>query len=230
VSAALHISAAYPNLCDAVHRNLVRLESTPGDAVTFAELLLVYSSAPSDIFAECDASIFDGINVTSNGAITIGALTQSPGFEAFGSPWMLRGEMLLNGQTTIAPLMVDLDPTAGGGIYAKIENKRVIVTWDAVPVYTDAGNGAPSTIQVVIYKNGTIEMIFGDLANRGPDYQPDFLGNIGIASGASLASELKTDLVNFTSLTPPVTLAFGGIYEQFYVGTGEASCGQDNEQ
>lgn len=375
VSAALHLSAAYPNLCDAFHRRLARLESTPGDAVTLAELASTYSFAQSDIFAECDASIFNGIsdqtitsigadltevqamkpfmplrkevsleelyrlsrwyvvsffnkelkhqdayasyltaskrnqklnplvdfakdcrqvpdhlmdlsngdkitftpvknrykvgfssgnqlldygvnnlnlgdddqvsvslpfsfsmpnvgkvdkiNVISNGAITISALTQRPGFEPFGSPWMLRGEMLLNGQTTIAPLMIDLDPTAGGGIYARIENKRVIVTWNAVPVYTDSGNGAPSTVQVVINKNSTIEMIFGSLANTGPDYQPDFLGNIGIASGSSLASELKTDLVNFTSLTRPVTLAFGGIYEQFYVGTGGASCGQD---
>ena len=315
VSAALHISAAYPILCNALHRSFVKLESTPEDAVTLIQLLLEYSNAQSDIFAECDASIFRGIsdqtitnigadltevqamkpfmplrkevsldklyrlskwyvvsffnkelkhqdvyagyltdskgnqkvnplvdfakncrqvpdhlmdlrngdkitftpvgnrykvgfssgnplldqgvnnlnlgdddqvsvslpfsfsmpnvgmvdkiNVTSNGAITISALTQRPGFEAFGSPWMLRGEMLLNGQTTIAPLMNDLDPTAGGGIYAKIENKRVVVTWDAVPVYTNAGNGAPSTIQVVIYKNGTIEMIFGDLANTG---------------------------------------------------------------
>ena len=375
VSAALHISAAYPNLCDAIRRNLVRLESTPDDDVTLAELKLVYSSDPSDIFAECDASIFNRIsdqtitsigadptevqamkpfmplrkevslkelyrlskwyvvsffnkelrredayarylkdskrnqklnplidfaencrqvpdhlldlrngdeitftpvknkykvefssghllldqgvnnlnlgdddqvsvslpfsfsmpnvgmvnkiNVTSNGAITISALTQRPGFEAFGSPWILRGEMLLNGQTTIAPLMVDLDPTAGGGIYAKIENKRVIVTWDAVPVYTGAANGAPNTIQVIINKNGAIEMILGDLANTGPDYQPDFIGNTGIASGNSLASELKTDLVKFTSLTRPVTLGFGGIYEQYYVGTAGPSCRQD---
>ncbi len=69
-----------------------------------------------------------------------------------GSPMMMRGEVMLNGQPTIAPLRVDLYPTAHGGVYAKVENNRVIVTWDAVPVYTDAGGGEQNTMQVIINK------------------------------------------------------------------------------
>jgi uncharacterized protein (TIGR03437 family) len=62
------------------------------------------------------------------------------------------------GQPRIAGLFDDLDPTAGAGrIRTLSEAGRFVVTWDAVREYSDGGNGAPQTFQVMLYPDGRIE-------------------------------------------------------------------------
>lgn len=157
----------------------------------------------------------DTININSNGGVTnLGS------FSYTGAPWFMRGELLLTGQFTVAALMSDFDPTAGGGVYAELEANRAVITWDNVPVYTDAGNGATNTIQVVLHENGTIELIFGDLAGTGPDYFPDWIGQVGIANGQISVEDFgDTNQVDFTGIGAPVTLPATAIFEQYVGGT-----------
>ncbi len=169
---------------------------------------------------------FDRIKINSNGAIVVSSLIDSNidlGFAyGFNSPWMTRGELMLNGQPTIAPLRNDLDPTAHGGIYYKADSNRAVITWDAVPMYASDGNGDQNTMQVVINKNGIINLIYGAMAQSGPDYQPDFIGSIGVATGKNDAIEVQIDDVDFSKLKLPLILP--GAFEQFYRGTGGSPC------
>lgn len=167
------------------------------------------------------AEAIDVVSVNSNGGVT-----SLFGFAWSGTPSMMRFEMLLTGQLTFATLMTDLDPTAGGGVFAEVELDRAIITWDDVPVYTEAGNGATNTVQLVLNEDGTIEMLFGDMAGIGPEYSPEWIGQFGIASGKATASELQSGEVDFTSLTIPVSLPASAIFEQF---TGESGVPCEND-
>lgn len=177
-------------------------------------------------FSMPNAGPFNDIKVNSNGAIVISSLIDSNidlGFDYSGdSPWMTRGELMLNGQPTIAPLRNDLDPTAHGGIYYTADSNKAVITWDAVPMYASDGNGDQNTMQVVINKNGIINLIYGAMAQSGPDYQPDFIGSIGVATGKNDAIEVQIDDVDFSKLKFPIILP--GAFEQFYQGTGGTPC------
>ena len=161
------------------------------------------------------ADSVDSVNVNSNGGVT-----SLFGFAYTGTPWRMRSEMLLTRQLIFATIMTDLDPTAGGGVFAEVTPGRAIITWDNVPVYTYAGNGATNTVQLVLNDDGTVEILFGDLAGIGPDYAPEWIGQVGIASGKATASELRSGEVNFTSLTTPVSLPASAIFEQFTTESG----------
>ncbi|MBS0288393.1 MAG: hypothetical protein JSR17_13945 [Proteobacteria bacterium] len=169
------------------------------------------------------------IVVGSNGYIIaptsdLSNLKSMPPVYSDGSPWVQAGELQLNGLNTISPLMNDLNPSESGGVYAKVEPNRVIVTYDAVPIYTGAGGGATNTMQVIINANGTIEMVYGNMGNSGPDYQPGWIGGAGIASEKATADDLKQGLIDYASLTKPKTMTSNGIYETFYVGAGSMPC------
>ncbi|MFC1720583.1 hypothetical protein ACFL00_05570, partial [Pseudomonadota bacterium] len=167
------------------------------------------------------AEVLDRVSVSSNGGVT-----SLFGFNwNGGTPWSMRGNILLTGQLTFATMMADLDPTAGGGVFAEVTADRAIITWDEVPVYTNAGNGATNTVQLVLNEDGTIEMLFGDMAGIGADYAPEWIGQIGIASGKARASELRDGELDFTSLTAPASLPASAVFEQFTGGSG-VPCGK----
>ncbi len=161
------------------------------------------------------ADSVDSVSVNSNGGVT-----SLFGFASTGTPWTMRWEMLLSRQLTFATMMTDLDPTAGGGVFAEVTPDHAIITWDEVPVYTNSGNGATNTLQLVLNDDGTVEILFGDLAGTGPDYAPEWIGQVGIASGKATASELRSGEVNFSSLTAPVSLPASAIFQQFTTGSG----------
>jgi predicted dienelactone hydrolase len=172
--------------------------------------------------------------VSEDGAITTRTTGDYTGVDDNGSPWYMRGQLLLTNRLTIGALMKDLDSTgagAGGGVYAWYDsvNQRVIVTYDAVPA---AGTSAPNTLQVVIYQSGKIDITIGELAATGPYYAPGILGTIGIASGQTKARDFhRVGPVDFAALRggPPAMLMFadgGAIYEQYYGGIA-ASCSGD---
>jgi dienelactone hydrolase len=175
--------------------------------------------------------------VNEHGAITSRTSADYPGVDDNGSPWYMRGQLLLTNRFTIGALMKDLDSTAaatGGGVFAYYDatNARVVVTYKGVPA---AGTTEPNTLQIAIYGNGKIEMIVGSLAATGAVYSPTILGTIGIASGQTKARDLrKTKPIRFSELRngAPVFLplgADGAIYEQFSGGIA-ASCPDDDDE
>jgi dienelactone hydrolase len=164
--------------------------------------------------------------VSEDGAITTRTSGDYPAVDDNGSPWYMRGQLLLTNRLTIGALMKDLDSnaaTAGGGVFATYDvgNQRVVVTYQGVPA---AGTSAPNTLQVVIYASGEIDITIGALAATGPNYAPGILGTLGIASGTTRAADFrKVKPIDFAALRDgqPVVLPFtdgGAIYAQYYQG------------
>lgn len=174
--------------------------------------------------------------VSEDGAITTRTSGDYPGVDDNGSPWYMRGQLLLTNRLTIGALMKDLDSkaaAAGGGVFANYDaaNQRVIVTYLGVPA---AGTSAPNTLQIVIYGSGEIDITIGELAITGPNYAPGILGTIGIASGRTKTVDFrKVKPIDFAALRggTPVVLPFahgGAIYAQYDQGLS-GSCPRDDE-
>jgi len=172
--------------------------------------------------------------VSEDGAITTRTSGDYTGVDDNGSPWYMRGQLLLTNRLTIGALMKDLDSTAaaaGGGVFASYDtaNRQVIVTYQGVPA---AGTTAPNTLQIVIHATGEIDITIGELADTGPNYAPNILGTIGIASGQTKAADVPyVEPIDFAALRgrPPVSLRFaqgGAIYAQYDKGVS-ASCGAE---
>jgi hypothetical protein len=176
----------------------------------------------------------DTLIVDENGVITTKTSPDFTGIDDNGSPWYMKGQLLLSNNFTIGALMKDLDSTAAGGVFGYFDaaNRRVIVTYGGVP---STGTTQPNTLQIAIYDTGRIDIVIGQLAGTGPIFSPRILGTIGIASGQTKASKLrKVKPISFSELRDggPVVLPFdrgGAIYEQFYSGI-DASCKDDEEE
>ena len=164
--------------------------------------------------------------VSEDGAITTRTSGDYPAVDDNGSPWYMRGQLLLTNRLTIGALMKDLDSasaSAAGGVFATYDaaTQRVIITYSGIPA---AGTAAPNTLQVLIYATGEIDITIGALASTGPNYAPNILGTLGIASGQTRASDFrKVQPIDFAALRngPPVLLPFAGggaIYSQYYRG------------
>lgn len=67
------------------------------------------------------------------------------------------------GPPRIAPLFRDLDPSKGGRVRFSVQGDRALVTWYQVPSYSDSGIGNRQTFQLVLYEDGTIEFLYGEL-------------------------------------------------------------------
>ncbi|MDB6083421.1 MAG: hypothetical protein JWN43_1302 [Gammaproteobacteria bacterium] len=169
--------------------------------------------------------------VNEDGAISARTSSDIGGIDDNGSPWYMKGQLLLSGRFTIGALMKNLDSTAaapGGGVFGYFDsvNQRVVVTYKGVPAI---GTTQPNTFQIAIYHSGKIEMIVGELAATGTNFAPGVLGTIGIATGQTKATDLRrVKPVSFGGLrnAGPTFVPFGhdgAIYEQFYTGQG-ASC------
>jgi dienelactone hydrolase len=174
--------------------------------------------------------------VSEDGAITTRTSGDYTGVDDNGSPWYMRGQLLLTNRLTIGALMKDLDSTAataGGGVFGTYDatNQRVIITYLGVPA---AGTTAPNTLQVVIFASGEIDITIGALATTGPNYAPGILGTLGIASGQTRAEEFPdVRPIDFGALRnkAPVVLPFAGggaIYAQYDQGVN-GSCRADDD-
>ena len=241
--------------CEKVHANPIDLRS--GDKITFTPMggtgyeLAVASGRPLldtgttklsvggggsvylsySGFSFTVPGITDPIStliVNEDGAITTRTSSDIGKIDDNGSPWYMRGQLLLSGRFTIGALMKNLDSTAaasGGGVFGYFDasNHRVVVTYLGVPAI---GTTQPNTLQVAIYDSGKIEMIVGGLAATGANFSPGILGTIGIAAGHTKASDLRrTRPIDFSAMrnAGPVFFPFGSdgaIYEQFYTGKG----------
>jgi PAS domain S-box-containing protein len=61
---------------------------------------------------------------------------------------------------TIAPIIMNLDPSAGGGIYLKSEAEEEVVTWYEVP---ERGRASANTVQLALRKDGVFEIRYKEL-------------------------------------------------------------------
>jgi dienelactone hydrolase len=170
----------------------------------------------------------DTLIVNENGVISTRTAPDIGGIDDNGSPWYMKGHMLLSAQFTIGTLMKDLDATGPGQVFGYVDplGERVVVTYRDVPA---AGTDAPNSLQVAIEADGTIEMTVGELAATGAAYSPGILGTLGIAGGHTPIADLATTApTDFSELRErgSVFVPFGqqaAIFEQFVAGT-ERSC------
>ena len=64
---------------------------------------------------------------------------------------------LLTGPPRVAPFLADLDPSAGGGVYAQTGTDAVTITWCAIPSF---GSEETATVQASLLPSGVVEMTF----------------------------------------------------------------------
>lgn len=110
----------------------------------------------------------------------------------------------IHGPPRIAPWWADLDPSLGGAVHAIDKGDRLVITWNGVPYY-ESNDGSPSTFQLVLYADGTIEMNYLQIAPLKA-----LTTLIGISEGNN--NESGTELDYTEDL--PLALA-GTILEQF---------------
>lgn len=73
---------------------------------------------------------------------------------------------LLTGRPRVAPFLADLDPSAGGAVYARAAADAVTVTWCAVPEFDNEASAV--TVQVSLLPNGNVEMTLDpEIRTRG---------------------------------------------------------------
>jgi len=92
---------------------------------------------------------WEEIHVSDNGLIT------------FGGPFnRLRFHRGL--QTTIAPLLVNLDPSSGGGIYSKNAPDKLVITWYQVPKFGSVPDEThtTNTFQLTLYPHGAFDISY----------------------------------------------------------------------
>ncbi len=79
----------------------------------------------------------------------------------------------LSGPPRIAPLLADVDPSAGGSVTTQVEGDAFRVTWNKVPQF---GKADQNTFQVTLFRDGRVQFSYGALGT-GID------GVAGIAPG-----------------------------------------------
>jgi hypothetical protein len=101
---------------------------------------------------------------------------------------------LLTGPPRVAPFLADLDPSAGGRVFANAAADQYTVTWCGVRGFDST---LTVTTQATLLPDGTIEMKFGDVAltdaivglspGRTGDFTPVNLSENGPTSGGGAA-------------------------------------------
>ena len=66
----------------------------------------------------------------------------------------------LSGPPRVAPLLADLDPSAGGSVTTQHEGDAFRVTWTSVPQF---GNTDQNTFQVTLFRDGRVQFSYGAL-------------------------------------------------------------------
>ncbi len=109
------------------------------------------------------------------------------------------------GPPRIAGLFDDLDPSVSrNGVYVLSDAGRFIVSWVAVPEFSDTGGGALHTFQIRLYPDGRVE-----LAYSGNPFATTAV--VGIAPGGSKG---PTSVISFVN-TPQGQEFAGAIAERF---------------
>jgi hypothetical protein len=166
--------------------------------------------------------------LAENGTITTRTTSDIGAIDDNGSPWYMKGHLLLGAQFQIGALMKNL-AAPDNSVFAWYDDvaDRVIITYLGVP---SAGTTEPNSLQIAIHGDGTIEMIVEELANTGTAYSPSIIGTLGIAGGHTRIKDLrKVKATDFSKLRGKGSkfMKFGpeqAIFEQFYAGTDKHAC------
>ena len=135
-------------------------------------------------------------------------------------------DRLLSGIPRIAPLLSDMDPTAGGEIRALHQPGQLTFLWDAVPEFAQGFPPPPgNTFSVTLFSTGDIQFHYQDIqiTPDGPP-SPMAFGTVGVSPGFfSLAPNgPETDL---STEQQPIPLGNSSIFEEF-LGAGFDLSGQ----
>ena len=85
----------------------------------------------------------------------------------------------------IAVYWDDLDPSAGGGVYAWYDGTRFIISWEDVPHGRDAGSSTGDvSVQAHIYRDGRVEFHYLDTDVGDTAYDNGVSATIGIGDPA----------------------------------------------
>ena len=104
----------------------------------------------------------------------------------------------------IFPLLVDLEPASGGGVYARVEAERLIVTWDHLAALHYPG--LEYTFQSILYRDGSFDITYNGL----PDplvFNPDESASAnpwlrGVTPGTAEPVQQVSDLAQSTQSGP----------------------------
>ena len=125
----------------------------------------------------------------------------------------------LSGPPRIAPFFADLDPSAAGELTYQPSGSRFVVTWNAVPDYSEFGLGPRETFQVVLTPDGQIQFIYNGI-NGGQavvGVSPgDFsaLPNLPDLSETSVAASFDGPVAEIFTVLTEIDLA--AIAQRFY--------------
>jgi len=136
-------------------------------------------------------------------------------------------------QPAIAPIIMNLDPSAGGEIFLKSEMERATITWYELPEF---GWASKNTIQLVLYRDGSFDIsyiklnpdprnrslkidvmttanitgsVLGGRGNRGISFEPRL---IGIHPGGK---DTPLQPIRFLKDLPYSSSAPGAIFEAY---------------
>lgn len=129
--------------------------------------------------------------VNSDGNLTFGAGDSASTARTLGR--------LLGGPPRVAPLLADLDPTAGGSVTFASAADNFSVTWTDVPQY---GESDKNTLQVTLWRDGRIDFAWGAGVSTSIAE-----GVVGVAPGAERGGFTGADLSGAAAVTGSAALA-----------------------
>jgi hypothetical protein len=158
-----------------VTRGAMPLSTDPGTPLAFADDDTREMALP---FAfPFYGRTFDRVFVNSDGNLTFGA------GDSASTP--RRVGRLVGGPPRIAPLLTDLDPSAGGVVSTLASSDRFVVTWRDVPNFEST---IKNTFEVVLSADGHIDFVYG--AELNGNFEE---GVTGIAPGQGQGGLLAVD-------------------------------------
>ncbi|MFO7539008.1 MAG: HAMP domain-containing sensor histidine kinase, partial [Chloroflexota bacterium] len=132
------------------------------------------------------------------------------GIVTFDSPFYHRATQF-GQQPAVVPLLLDLDPAAGGGVFVNQTAVSSTITWHDIP----GKNGtAPNTIQLTLYPDGRI--IFGYLALApDPVYGTDLLHGPSLTGLHPGRTSQQPEIIRFTEDLPYSSPAQTAVWEPY---------------
>ena len=125
------------------------------------------------------------------------------------------------GAPLLLPLLTDLDPTISeGGVFARQEGERLIVTWDRLRLYQQPEK--QFTTQAVLYTDGAFDFVYAAAPERLV-FQPNdnpvaSLWAMGALPGDRRGALPKMALLDELTLSgPPVVSGAEGVLQDFYL-------------
>ena len=124
----------------------------------------------------------------------------------------------------IFPLLIDLEPSAGGGVFVRTEPDRLMVTWDHLPALYQPK--AVFTFQAVLYRDGSFDFTYNGLPapltfdpDATPSANPWLRGvNPGLAGPIGQVADLsQTGLIGPQGMVQDFYMNFRLYLHQFIV-------------